>query len=138
MKGKVELFGRNWIDGKLVDVYHEVKNNLITHAGFDAICALIGGTQPAKFAWIAIGTGTAGNDTATLLATETARQAATYAHTNGQLTFTLTATFTSVSAATEYGCFNVVTANTATMLNTAAIGPVTADSLEIVATFTLS
>ena len=134
--GKVRLIGHNK-DGSLVFDY-EVPN-LITNAGFDAICACVGNTtQPDDFHWMAIGTGAAGDATATLLTTETARVAATYAHTGGTKIFTSTGVFTTVSAATEYGCFNVVTANTATMLNTAGFDAITIDSLTIVATFTLS
>ena len=135
--GKVRLIGHNK-DGSLS--FDREVPNLITHAGFDAICAQIasGSTAPAQFRWMAVGTGAVGNDTATTLTAETARVAATYAHTNGQLTFTITGVFTSPAAVTEYGCFNVVTANTATLLNTAGFTAITIDSLTIIATFTLS
>jgi len=134
--GKVRLIGHNK-DGSLAFDY-EVPN-LITYAGFDAICAQIGSTtQPDDFHWMAIGDGEVQDINDTLLTHELARVASTYAHTNGQLTFTETGVFTSVTAATNYGCFNVVTANTATMLNTAGFDAITIDSLTIVATFTLS
>jgi len=134
--GKVRLIGHNK-DGSLAFDF-EVPN-LITYAGFDAICAQIGSTtQPDDFHWMAIGDGEVQDINDTLLTHELARVASTYAHTNGQLTFTETGVFTSVVAATNYGCFNVVTANTATMLNTAGFDAITIDSLTIVATFTLS
>ena len=134
--GKVRLIGHNK-DGSLAFDF-EVPN-LITYAGFDAICAQIGSTtQPDDFHWMAIGDGEVQDINDTLLTHELARVASTYAHTNGQLTFTETGVFTSVVAATNYGCFNVVTANTPTMLNTAGFSAITVDSLTIVATFTLS
>ena len=134
--GKVRLIGHNK-DGSLAFDY-EVPN-LITYAGFDAICAQIGSTtQPDDFHWMAIGDGEVQDINDTLLTHELARVASTYAHTPGELTFTETGVFTSVVAATNYGCFNVVTANTATMLNTAGFDAITIDSLTIVATFTLS
>jgi len=134
--GKVRLIGHNK-DGSLA--FDREVPNLITYAGFDAICAQIGSTtQPDDFHWMAIGDGDVQDINDTLLTHELARVASTYAHTNGQLTFTETGVFTSVVAATNYGCFNVVTANTATMLNTAGFDAITIDSLTIVATFTLS
>jgi len=134
--GKVQLIGHNK-DGSLAFDF-EVPN-LITNAGFDAICACIGNTtQPDDFHWMAIGDGAVGNATATLLTSEDQRVAATYAHTAGTKIFTSSGTFTTVVAATEYGCFNVVTANTATLLNTAGFTAITIDSLTIIATFTLS
>ena len=134
--GKVRLIGHNK-DGSLV--FDREIPNLITNAGFDAICAQIGNpTQPNEFGWMAIGNGAVGGAAATLLTSETARVAASYAHTGGTKIFTITGTFSTVTAATEYGCFNVVTANTATLLNTAGFTAITIDSLTIVATFTLS
>ena len=134
--GKVRLIGHNK-DGSLAFDY-EVPN-LITYAGFDAICAQIGSTtQPDDFHWMAIGTGAAQDINDTLLTSEDQRVASTYAHTPGELTFTETGVFTTVVAAENYGCFNVVTANTATMLNCAHFDAITIDSLTIIATFTLS
>jgi len=135
--GKVRLIGHNK-DGSLA--FDREVPNLITNAGFDAICAQIasGSAAPAQFRWMAIGTGAVGTATATLLTTESARVAATYAHTGGTKIFKITGIFTNVSAATEYGCFNVVTANTATLLNTAGFAAITINSLTIEATFTLS
>ncbi len=134
IKGKLKLIGRDK-NGKVVFI-KEVPN-LITNAGFDFIADVIGKTtQPNKITHMAIGNGTAGGATATTLTSETARSAATYAHTAGTKTFTFTATFTSVVAATEYGCFN--NSSGGTMLNTAGFPSITIDSLQIVATFTLS
>ena len=82
--GKVRLIGHNK-DGSLAFDY-EVPN-LITYAGFDAICAQIGSTtQPDDFHWMAIGDGEVQDINDTLLTHELARVASTYAHTNGQLT----------------------------------------------------
>ena len=134
IKGKLKLIGRDK-NGKVVFI-KEVPN-LITNAGFDFIADVIGKTtQPSEITHMAIGNGTAGDATATTLTSETARSAATYAHTAGTKTFTFTATFTSVVAATEYGCFNA--SENGTMLNTAGFTAITIDSLQIVATFTLS
>lgn len=139
--GTVRLIGSNYNkDGVLEQVFNREYPNLITHAGFDAICAQIasGSAAPAQFRWMAVGTGAVGDIDAVKLTAETARVAATYGHTAGQLTFTITGVFTSPEAVTEYGCFNVVTADTATMLNTAGFTAVTIDSLTIVMTGTLS
>ena len=134
IKGKLKLIGRDK-NGKVVFI-KEVPN-LITNAGFDFIADVIGKTaQPSEITHMAIGNGVAGDATATTLTSETARSAATYAHTAGTKTFTFTATFTSVVAATEYGCFNA--SENGTMLNTAGFTAITIDSLQIVATFTLS
>jgi len=134
IKGKLKLIGRDK-NGKVVFI-KEVPN-LITNAGFDFIADVIGKTaQPSEITHMAIGNGVAGDASATTLTSETDRQAATYAHTAGTKTFTFTATFTNVVAATEYGCFNNSTGGT--MLNTAGFSAITIDSLQIVATFTLS
>lgn len=134
IKGKLKLIGRDK-NGKVVFI-KEVPN-LITNAGFDFIADVIGkDSQPNEITHMAIGNGVAGDATATTLTSETARSAATYAHTAGTKTFTFTATFTSVVAATEYGCFNA--SENGTMLNTAGFTAITIDSLQIVATFTLS
>ena len=138
--GKVRLIGSNYNkNGVLEQVFDFEVPNLITYAGFDAICAQIGSTtQPDDFHWMAIGDGEVQDINDTLLTHELARVASTYAHTPGELTFTETGVFTSVTAATNYGCFNVVTANTATMLNTAGFDAITIDSLTIICTVTLS
>ncbi len=134
IKGKLKLIGRDK-NGKVVFI-KEVPN-LITNAGFDFIADVIGkDSQPSDITHMAIGNGVAGDASATTLTSETDRQAATYAHTAGTKTFTFTATFTNVVAATEYGCFNNSTGGT--MLNTAGFSSITIDSLQIVATFTLS
>ena len=132
--GGLKLTGRDK-NGKVLFVKRQ--KNLITNAGFDLICDVIAkDAQPSDITHIAIGNGTAGDATATSLTSETDRQAGTYAHTNGTKTFTFTATFTTVVAATEYGCFNAGTGGT--LLNTAGFSAITVDSLEIEVTFTLS
>jgi len=134
IRGTLTLTGRDK-NGKVLWVKH-VKN-LITNAGFDFICAVIGNpTQPGKITHMAIGSGVVGDATATTLTTESQRVAATYAHTAGTKTCTFTSTFTTVSAATEYGLLNNSTGGT--LLNTAGFPAITVDSLEIVATLTLS
>ena len=133
--GGIKLTGRDK-SGKLLWV--KKQKNLITNAGYDAICAQIANpTQPNEFGWMAISNGAVGDATATALAaTETQRVAATYAHTGGTKIFTITGTFTTVVAATSYGCLNA--ASVGTLLNTAGFSSITVDSLEIEATFTLS
>lgn len=132
--GGIKLTGRDKT-GKLLWV--KKQKNLITNAGFDLICDVVGlNAQPSDITHMAVGTGVAGDATATTLTTETDRQTATYAHSAGTKTFTLTATFTSVSAITEYGCLNA--ASVGSLLNTAGFSAITVDSLEIEATFTLS
>lgn len=132
VSGSVKLTGRDKT-GKILFV----KNlpNLITNAGFDLISDVLGlNAQPPDITKMAIGDGVAGDATATALTNQTDIQDAVYAHTPGTKTFTLTATFTTVVAATEYGCLNT----TPTLLNTAGFTAITVDSLEIVMTGTLS
>lgn len=132
-------------DGKLKDVRHV--SNLIVDSGFDLICDSIGKSagRPAATEFIAIGTGTTAAATSqTLLVTEVARQAGTYAHTAGTKVYTLVTTFaagTGTGAITESGMFNVITANTATMLNRqvfAVINKGALDSLQVTWTVTLT
>jgi len=132
--GGLKLTGRDKT-GKVLWV--KKQKNLITNAGFDLICDVIGkNDQPSDITHMAIGTGVAGDATATALTTETDRQAGTYAHTTGTKAFTFTSTFTTVSSGTEYGCFN--SSGDGTLLNTAGFSSITVDSLEIETTFTLS
>lgn len=132
--GGLKLVGKDK-DGNILFV--KKQKNLITNDGFDLICDVIGlNAQPSDITHMAIGTGTAGDATATALASETDRQTGVYAHTTGTKTFTFTGTFTSVSSGTEYGCFNASTGGD--MLNTAGFSSITVDSLEIETTFTLS
>ena len=132
--GKLKLTGR---DRKGNVLWIKYKNNLITNAGFDLIANVLGlNAQPSDITHMAVGTGAVGDATATTLTTETDRQAAAYAHSAGTKTFTLTATFTSPAAITEYGCLNAAAAGS--LFNTAGFTAITVDSLEIVATITLS
>ena len=134
IKGKLKLTGRDK-DGNIKFV-KEI-NNLITNNGFDFICNVIGNpTQPNEITHMAIGNGVAGEASATTLTSETQRKTVTYAHTTGSKTCTFTATFTNVVSATEYGLLNNSTGGI--LLNTAGFSPITVDSLEIVATLTLS
>ena len=92
---------------------------------------------------IAVGTGTTAPAAAqTALVTESARVAATYAHTAGTKVFTMVATFpagTATAALTEAGIFNAASAGT--MLDRvtfAVINKGAADTLTVTFTFTLS
>lgn len=123
-------------DGKIKET-KKVKN-LITNAGFDAICDVIGNTvQPNDFAWTAVGTGTtAANVADTALETELGtRSTNTYAHSVGTKVFTATITYgagVNTGAITESGLLNASTGGT--LLNRqvfAAINKGAADSLEI-------
>ena len=138
VSGTVRLIGRNYDkDGVLRQVFDKILPNLITDAGFDLICdTLAKNAQPSDLTHLAIGDGTAGGTGDTALDSETDRQVAAYAHTPGTKVFTLTATFSSVTAATEYGAFNDGSAGS--MFNTAGFAAITVDSLEIVMTGTLS
>jgi len=132
--GKIQLTGRDK-EGNVIFVKH--LKNLITNSGFDLICDVIGlDTQPSDITHMAIGTGVAGDATATALTTESARQAGTYAHTAGTKSCSFTATFNNVTAATEYGLLNASVGGS--LLNIAGFSSITVDSLEIIATLTLS
>ena len=132
--GKVRLIGHNK-DGSLA--FDREIPNLITNAGFDWIADVMGlNAQPSDITHIAIGNGAVGDATATTLTNETDRQLGVYAHTPGTKIMTFTATFTTVIAATEYGCVNAAVAGT--LANTAGFTAITVDSLQIVCTFTLS
>ena len=132
--GGIKLTGRDK-DGKIVFIKEQ--KNLITNVGFDLMCDVLGlNSQPSDITHMAIGDGVAGNATATTLTNETDRQLAVYAHTPGTKTCTFTTTFTTVVAATEYGLLNA--AAVGSLLNTAGFSAITVDSLEIVATLTLS
>ena len=132
--GKVKLIGRDKT-GKVL----WIKNlpNLITNTGFDWISDVMGlNAQPSDIIKMAIGNGAVGGVGATTLTSETDREDAAYAHTPGTKTMTFTATFTTVVAATEYGCLNAASAGT--LVNIAGFTAITVDSLQIICTFTLS
>lgn len=123
------------------------KDNLIVTSGFDFIADAIGksSSRPAVMGWTAVGTSsTAPSAGQTLLISEIARVAATYAHTPGAATFTFQSTFnagTGTGALTEAGIFNVVTANTITMLDRVTFSVVNkgaSDTLTTTFTFTMS
>ena len=134
ISGGLKLTGRDK-NGKVLFVKQQ--KNLITNVGFDLLCDVLGLTsQPSDITHMAIGSGAAGDATATTLTTEDQRELAVYAHTPGTKTCTFTSTFTSVVASTEYGLFNAAAAGD--MLNISGYGSISVDSLEIVATLTLS
>lgn len=97
------------------------KDNIIVSSGFDFICAQVAGTPVAVMQAIALGTGsTTPVASQTALTSELARQAATYAHTAGTQTFTLSSTFNpgvATGAITEAGVFNSTSANSGVMLD---------------------
>ena len=136
--GTVRLIGRNYDeDGVLKQVFDKTLTNLITDEGFDLICDCLGhNTQPDDISHMAIGSGTGQGAGDSTLSSEDQRETAAYAHTPGEKTCTFTASFTTVVAATEYGCFNDPT--TGDMLNVADFSAITVDALEIVCTLTLS
>ncbi len=130
-------------DGNVKDV--RVVPNLITNAGFDFICKVMGdtATQPASAHWIAIGTGaTAAAVTDTTLQTENARQTSTFAHTTGTKIYTEDTTFaagTGTGAITESGMLNA--SSVGTLLNRqtfAVINKAAADTLQVTWQITLS
>ena len=132
--GKIQLTGRDK-EGNVIFVKH--LKNLITNSGFDLICDVIGlDTQPSDITHMAIGNGVAGGVEATTLTSETARVTAIYAHTAGTKSCSFTATFTNVTAATEYGLLNASVGGS--LLNIAGLSSITVDSLEIIVTLTLS
>ena len=134
VSGKLKFTGRDK-EGNVLWIRHA--KNLITNAGFDLISNVLGlNAQPSDITHMAVGTGAVGDAAATTLTTETDRQTAAYAHSAGTKTLTFTATFTSPSAITEYGLLNAGAAGS--LLNTAGFTAITVDSLEIVATITLS
>ena len=134
ISGAIQMIGRDKT-GKLLWIKEQ--NNLITNAGFDFMCDVLGlNAQPSDIIYMAIGSGVAGDATATTLTTEDQRELAVYAHSAGTKTCTFTTTFTTVVAATEYGLLNAAAAGT--LLNIAGFSAITVDSLQIVATLTLS
>lgn len=94
------------------------KDNIIVDAGFDFICASLGGVaqRPNPLSHIAVGTGTAAQAAGqTALAAELKRLAAAYAHEAGTKEFAMTATFganVATGAITEAGVFNAATGGT--------------------------
>lgn len=136
--GKLRLIGSNYNkNGILEQAFDKEVPNLITYAGFNLMCDVLGlNAQPSDITHMAIGSGAVGDINATTLTTESQRELAVYAHTGGQLTCTFTTTFTTVVAATEYGLLNAAAAGS--LFNTAGFAAITVDSLQIVATLTLS
>ena len=156
MKGEsIKCFGQLRIrekdpEGNVVR-HWDLGKNEITDAGFDFIADVIGNpAQPADMDYIGIGWGTGANTAfdptqTDLQGASTDRNAATYAHTTGTKTFTLTASWgngdPSASPITieESGCFNA--ASGGTMLNRKTFTGIVkqpANTLEIEWTFTLS
>ena len=137
ISGTVRLIGSNYVNGKLEQVFDRTVHNLITNAGFDLLCNVLGlNAQPSDITHMAIGSGAVGTATATTLTTEDQRETTAYAHSAGTKTCTFTTTFTTVVAATEYGLVNA--ASGGSLFNTAGFDAITVDSLQIIATLTLS
>ena len=138
ISGTLRLIGSNYNkDGVLEQVFDRTVHNLITYAGFDLMFNTLGLTaQPSDITHMAIGSGAVGNINATTLTSEDQRELTVFAHTAGQLTCSFTTTFTTVIAATEYGLLNAATAGS--LFNTAGFNAITIDSLQVIATLTLS
>jgi hypothetical protein len=132
------------------EIYRHEEHNLITNAGKDFISAQIGSTAPGSNGanYIALTTTSlnlAASDT-TLAGEITsgglARAQGTYAHTNGQNTFTVTKTFTASQAFTNVQGAGLFTASsTGTMMaeNTfTSVSLANNDQLTITWTITLS
>ena len=128
-------------DGSGLYAAHE---NLITTAGFNLICDVLGkNTQPSDLTHIGIGTGgTAAAVAQTSLVTSVARQSAVYAHVAGTKVMTLVSTFapgTGTGNIVEAGSFNAQSGGT--MFNRVvfnAVNKAAADSLTTTFTFTFS
>ncbi len=143
-----QIFVKGHLQLVLYDQFGGVKDvlevdNLITNAGFDAICKQISGTPGANFTWITIGSGTTSAAvTDTALGSEIARGSGTYSHTTGTKTFTVTYMFgagVGTGAVTEAGVFNASTGGTLLCRQTfAVINKGASDTLQITWTFTLS
>ncbi|MGA1846758.1 hypothetical protein [Deferribacter abyssi] len=121
-----------------------MSDNLILSVGFDFICdAIAKSTQPAPMGYIAVGTDSTAVDPAqTGLVNEIARKAATYGHTAGTKSFTLTATFDAgeaTGALVEAGVVNAATGGIfLDRVTFPVINKETNDMLTVTFTFTLS
>ncbi len=144
--GYVVLSARH-ADGS--EFYHEESHNLITDAGKDFISAQIGSTTPGSNGanYIALTntaiTPAAGDTTLSgeINANGLARAQGTYAHTNGQSTFTVTKTFTATASqsAQAAGLFTASSSGTMMAENTfTAVSLSNGDQLTITWTITLS
>lgn len=121
------------------------KDNILVNSGFDFICAQVAGVPVAVMQAIALGTGSATPVASqTTLSSELSRQAATYAHTNGTQTFTLSSTFgpgVATGAITEAGVFNNTAPSSGIMLDRVTFSVInkgTNDTLTAQFQFTLS
>ena len=118
--------------------------NLITNAGFDLICDVLGkNAQPGDLTHIGIGTGAVAAAAAdAALGAQTARVAADYAHNAGTKEMTLTTTVaagTGTGDITEAGTFNAAAGGV--MFNRtvfAAIQKAATDTLRVQFTFTFA
>ena len=122
------------------------KDNMIVNAGFDFIADSIARTsgRPAVMSHIGVGEsddGTTESQTA-LIDPLTPRQSATYEHTAGTKSFTISATFNPgvcTGAITEAGVFNALTGGT--MLDRVVFSVINKgadDTLRVVFTFNMS
>ena len=121
------------------------RNNLVVDDGVDFICDAMAkpSARPGVLGYIAIGEGTTAADPAdSALETELDRNAATYAHSTGTSSFTMTATFAAGEGTgdiTEAALFNDAT--TGTMFNRVvftAIPKEAGDSLAVTFTITFT
>jgi hypothetical protein len=142
-------------DGKVI--FSEVNHNLKTTGGIDAIASQMANTstQAASGNYIALtsdagapaaGDCAAGSVTCTLTGEIStnglSRSQATYAHTNGQATYTLTKTWTASGTVTNVqkaGVFNAASSGTMIFENTfTAVTLNSGDQLQITWTITIS
>jgi len=141
LKGSMELVMHRG-DGSVETVR---KDNIIVDVGFDLIADALGKAtgRPAVLSHIAVGTSsTAADASQTALGTELSRIAATYAHTAGTKTFTMSADFAAgvaTGAITEAGVFNASTDGVMfDRVTFAVINKGADDSMTVTFTFTMS
>lgn len=141
LKGSMELVMKRG-DGS-VDVVR--KDNIIVDTGFDLIADALanGSSRPGVLSHIGVGTGsTASAATDTALEAELTRLAATYNHTAGTKTFTMSADFAAgvaTGAIVEAGVFNAASLGTMfDRVTFAVINKGSDDSMTVTFTFTMS
>lgn len=113
LKGEV-FFTLRHADGSQEVRHHD---NMIVSGGYDFLCDAIGATsRPNPMNYTAVGTGsTTASATQTALVSELKRKSATYAHTKGTKSLTLTTTFAAgeaTGAITEAGIINASSGGT--------------------------
>ena len=129
-----------------------LRENLVVDGGVDFICDVMGNpTQPSELDNIGIGWGAGATDNPTAGQTDLQgaskdRNAGTYAHSNGEATFTLQATWAADDPTDggsinieESGVFNGAAGNTMLCRQTfTSVAKGVSDTLEVTWTFTIS